>query len=273
MTAILEKLQGLQFGWRDAVDIITVAVLLYWILSLIRGTRAMQIAVGLLALVATNFLARALDLQALQTVSGQLLFYLPFAIIVLFQHEIRRALATLARKPFSAFWSVNAGDFHYDEVVTAAAELSRRRVGALIVIERAHSLRMFSEAGRQLDALVSAELLINIFTPNSPLHDGAVVIHGNRAVAAGVFLPLSTNSDAIGRHGTRHRAALGLSEETDAVVVVISEENGSISVAVDGALREHLSSEELGRALRDPDAPRIERFAPRQETTRRANVP
>ena len=272
MTSILEKLQGLQFGWRDAVDIIIVAVLLYSILNLIRGTRAMQMSVGLLLLVALNFVARALDLQALATVSGQLLFYLPFAVIVLFQHEIRRALASMARKPLGGWWSHLPEEIHHDEIVRAASELARRKIGALIVIERTQSLRMFVDAGRPIDAVVSLELLLNIFTPNTPLHDGAVVIHGPRIIAAGVFLPLSTNAEAIGRHGTRHRAALGLSEESDAFVVVISEENGSTAAAFDGTLHENLTSEELGRLLRDPEAPRVERFTPRPEV-RRANVP
>lgn len=273
MTSILEKLQGLQFGWRDAVDIVIVAVLLYGILNLIRGTRAMQMSVGLLLLVGLNFVARTLELQALATVSGQLLFYLPFAVIVLFQHEIRRALASMARKPLAGWWAHAPEEIHHEEIVRAASELARRKIGALIVIERTQSLRQFVDAGRQLDALASPELLLNIFTPNTPLHDGAVVIHGPRIIAAGVFLPLSTNVEAIGRHGTRHRAALGLSEESDAFVVVISEENGSIAAAFDGTLQENLTSEELARMLRDPEAPRVEQFAPRTEVARRANVP
>src|SRR5687768_17221220 len=273
MTSILEKLQGLQFGWRDAIDIAIVGLLIYGILNLIRGTRAMQMAIGLLVLVGANFVARAVGLQALHTLSGQLLFYLPFAIIVLFQHEIRRALASVARKPLGSGWTDRPEDVHYDEVVVAATELARRRIGALLVIERTDNLRLFVEAGKPLDAIVTTELLLNIFTPNTPLHDGAAVLHGNRIIAASVFLPLSTNVESIGRHGTRHRAALGLSEETDALIVVISEENGSIAIAFDGRLEEEVTPERLARVLRDPTAPRVEQFPTRQEAIRRANLP
>lgn len=274
MTSILEKLQGLQFGWRDAIDILIVAFLLYSVLTLIRGTRAMQISVGLLILIGLNFVARALQLPALEMVSGQLLFYLPFAIIVLFQHEIRRALASVARKPLGSLFTHRPEENAHEEIIRAASDLARRRMGALFVLEKTQNLRMFVEAGRQLDAIVSSEILINIFTPNTPLHDGAVVIHGNRIIAAGVFLPLSTNSDVIGRLGTRHRAALGLSEETDALVIAISEENGSIAAAFDGALLQDLTTDELAQLLRDPSTPiRVEPFAPRKETVRHANLP
>lgn len=273
MTSLLEKIQGLQFGWRDAVDIAIVALLLYGVLKLIRGTRAMQMAIGLILLIVLNFLARLLDLTALETLSGQLLFYLPFAVIVLFQHEIRRALASVARKPLAGWWMHTVDEVRQDEIVRASVELARRRIGALIVLERTQNLRMYVDAGRQLDAIVSAELLLNIFTPNTPLHDGAVVIHGNRIIAAGVFLPLSTNAEATGSHGTRHRAALGLSEESDALVVVISEENGAIAAAFDGTLRENLSSDELGALLIDPTMPPPERFIPREESSRLANLP
>jgi diadenylate cyclase len=273
MTSILEKIQGLQFGWRDAVDILIVAFLLYSVLNLIRGTRAMQISLGLLILIGLNFVARALQLPALEMVSGQLLFYLPFAIIVLFQHEIRRALASVARKPLGSLWTHRPEENVHEEIVRAATDLARLRIGALFVLEKTQNLRLFMEAGRELDAIVSAEILINIFTPNTPLHDGAVVIHGNRIIAAGVFLPLSTNTDVIGRLGTRHRAALGLSEETDALVIAISEENGAIAAAFDGGLQQDLTAEELTQVLRDPATPiRVQPFSPRQEK-RHAHLP
>ncbi|HVT43019.1 MAG TPA: diadenylate cyclase CdaA [Thermoanaerobaculia bacterium] len=242
---ILERLNTLDFGWRDAVDILVVAFILYNILILIRGTRAMQMAFGLMAIGGAYFIARALDLLALEALAREILFYLPFAIIVLFQHEIRRALTSFGQSPLSPFLSHRATESPFEEILSASTELARRKVGALIVMERTQSLRMFTESGKTLDAYLSAELLLNIFTPNTPLHDGAVVVHHGRILAAGCFLPLSSNTDISKNYGTRHRAALGLSEETDALVIVISEENGSIAVTLDGVLYENLDPEAL----------------------------
>lgn len=247
MTAF-ERFQALQFGWRDAIDILLVAFVLYNILVLIRGTRAMQMAIGLLLIASTYFIASAFDLLALQSLSQQILFYLPFAIIVLFQHEIRRALASFGKNPLISFISPPARGSHLDEIVEASVQLARRKIGALIVLERTQNLRAFAETGKSLDALVSSELLQNIFLPNTPLHDGAVIVQGDRMAAAGAFLPLSSNADLSTRYGTRHRAAVGMSEETDALVIVVSEENGSVAVALEGILHENM------------DAPALERF-------------
>jgi diadenylate cyclase len=252
---LFERWEALQFGWRDAIDILIVAFIIYNILMLIRGTRAMQMAIGLSLIGGAYFFARAFELLALESISQQILFYLPFAIIVLFQHEIRRGLASFGKNPLIAFLAPRGVDNHLDEVVEAAVTLSRKRTGALLALERTQSLRAFAESGRKLDALVSSELLVNIFTPNAPLHDGAVILQGDRVLAAGAFLPLSATSDIPAIYGTRHRAALGLTEETDALVVVISEENGSISAALEGVLHEYLTEETLRSFLTDHLAP------------------
>lgn len=239
MISFWDRVGSLQFTWRDAVDILVVAIVLYNILTLIRGTRAMQVTIGLVLLVSTFFIAQQFDLPALEAISREILFYLPFAIIVLFQHEIRRGLARMGANPLLRFVSLRPQTAVHDPVLQAAFLMSSRHIGALIVIERSHSLRMYADSGTALDALVTPELLINIFTPGAPLHDGAVIVQGNRIAAAGTFLPLLASDRQIG-HGTRHRAALALSEETDALVVVISEENGSVAAAHDGRLHEDL---------------------------------
>ena len=247
---VYDRVASLQFTWRDALDILIVAIVIYYILTLIRGTRAMQISVGLILLASTFFVARELDLPAVEAISREILFYLPFAVIVLFQHEIRRALARMGSNPLFAVFARRAA-VEFEPIARAAEILAAKRIGALIAIERTHSLRMLTENARLIDAAVSAELLASIFTPGGPLHDGAVVIHGDRIVAAGAVLPLTTSADATLGHGTRHRAALGLSEDSDALVIVISEENGSIAVASEGTLHENLDRASLLGLMHD----------------------
>jgi diadenylate cyclase len=239
-----DRLASLQFTWRDALDIVIVAIIIYYILTLIRGTRAMQISVGLILLASTFFIARAMDLPALEAISKQILFYLPFAVIVLFQSEIRRGLARIVSNPLLAFF-VHPPALEFEQIVRSAEILSSKRIGALMAIERTQSLRMFTDTAKPVDAIVSAELLVSIFTPGGPLHDGAVIIHGGRLIAAGALLPLTTTADLNLPHGTRHRAAIGLSEDSDALVIVISEENGSIAVAWEGKLHENLDRASL----------------------------
>jgi len=246
---VFDRLLSLNLTWRDAVDIIVVAVIIYYILVLIRGTRAMQITIGLMIIAAIVFVARILDLPALEAISARLLFYLPFAIIVVFQQEIRRALAMMAANPLAALFQTRPGLIPFDAILDACEILSAKRLGALIVIEGTHSLRLFEEGGKPVDAWVTAEMLVSIFTTGGPLHDGAVIVRGNRIAAANAFLPLTTTPDPTLAHGTRHRAAIGLSEESDALVIVISEENGSMAVASEGALQEHLDRSGLLHAL------------------------
>jgi diadenylate cyclase len=242
-------LESLQFGWRDALDIVVVAVVLYNILKLIRGTRAMQMSVGLMLLAGAYVMARALELLALERLAEEIFFYLPFAVVVLFQHELRAALANFGRNPLVSIFAPRGNRAELEVLANAAAELATRRIGALIVVERTQSLRMYAQSGKQLDAVISAELLLNIFTPNTPLHDGAVIIQESRITAAAVFLPLSSSSEVPAEYGTRHRAALGVSEETDAVVIIISEENGSIALAEEGRLHFDLSRDRLHQLL------------------------
>ena len=236
----LERLFAVQITWRDAVDILVVALIIYYILYLMRGTRAMQISIGLVLLASMFFIARAFDLRSLETISGQILFYLPLAIIVLFQHEIRRALASMGANPVFSMFRRRSSAIPYAAIVDAAIVLAAKRIGALIVIERSQTLRMYEEGAKRIDGLLTTELLVSIFTPGAPLHDGAVIVRGDRVAAAGVFLPLTPTPDPTLAHGTRHRAALGLSEESDALIVVVSEENGSIAAATEGVLHEHL---------------------------------
>lgn len=249
--SVFDRLLSLQFTWRDAADVLIVAFILYNILALIRGTRAMQVSIGLVVLASSFFVARAFDLPALEAISREILFYLPFAIIVLFQTEIRRALARMASNPLMTMFGRTAAQMPFDAVLNATEILSSKRIGALIAIERTQGLRMIAESAKPLDALVSTELLVSIFTPGGPLHDGAVIMRGNRIIAAGAFLPLTASADPKLAHGTRHRAALGLSEESDAVVIVISEENGSIALAADGTLQEHLDRAALRAGLEE----------------------
>ena len=235
-----DRLFSLQFTWRDAVDILIVTLIIYWILSLLRGTRAMQVSIGLMLLGSTFFIARAFDLPALEAISREILFYLPFAVIILFQAEIRRALARMGVNPLAHLFGRRRSTIPYDAVLNAVDILASRRIGALIVLEGSQTLRAFEDGSKPLDALLTTELLVSIFTPGGPLHDGAAIVRGDRIAVAGAFLPLTTSPDPKLAHGTRHRAAIGLTEDSDSLVVVVSEENGSVAVASDGVLRENL---------------------------------
>lgn len=248
---VFDRLLSLNFTWRDAVDIFIVALIIYSIFALIRGTRAMQISIGLILLGSTFFVARAFELSALEAISRQILFYIPFAVIVLFQQEIRRALARMVGDPLALFFRRPVGEVPIDPILHACEFMSAKQMGALIAIEGRQTLRIYEEGAKPVDSVVTNELLVAIFTPGGPLHDGAVIVRGNRIVVANAFLPLTTTPDPTLAHGTRHRAAIGLSEESDAVVIVISEENGSIAVAADGTLREHLDRTELRGILQE----------------------
>jgi len=245
-----DRLLSLQFTWRDLIDVVIVSFIIYGILALIRGTRAMQITIGLILLGSSFFVARAFDLQALESISKQILFYLPFAVIVLFQHEIRRGLARMGANPLLAWFRHRHDELDATAIVSACEVLASKRIGALIVVEGLQTLRLYEEGAKPLDAALTSELLVSIFTPGGPLHDGAVIVRANRIVVAGAFLPLTTSADPHLAHGTRHRAAIGVTEESDATVVVISEENGSIAVAREGRLVEHLDSTTLTQSLR-----------------------
>jgi diadenylate cyclase len=236
-------------SWRDAIDVVAVAIIIYNLLLLIRGTRAVQILLGIGFLGAVYYMARLFDLPTLKRLLESLLILLPIATIVLFQHEIRRALANVGRNPLLGLSRQQKAESAFNEVVLAASTLSARRVGALIVVQRLEGLRTFVDNGIRLDAVVSYDLLINLCTPETPLHDGAVIVDEDRIAAAACFLPLSVNPELSTELGTRHRAALGISEETDALAVVVSEETGVISVAFEGRLTRNLDAKGLRNTL------------------------
>jgi diadenylate cyclase len=241
------------FRWRDAVDILVVAFVIYRALVMFKGTRAVQMAVGLSALVAASLIAQWLELQSLQWLVGHFWAFWVIALVVLFQPELRRALARLGQgRAFQSLLGPTREENTrvVEEVASAVESLAARRIGALVVLERATGLRQYAELGVPLDALLSADLLSSIFLPYAPLHDGAVFVRGARVVAAGGFLPLSRNTQVGRSLGTRHRAALGITEETDAVAVVVSEETGTISVAVEGQIERVADADGLRRELR-----------------------
>ncbi len=241
-----------RFGWRDAVDILIVAVVIYEILKLIKGTRAVQMALGLGLLVAVFYVSGWAQLSTVNWFIRNMVGYVVFALIVLFQSDIRRALAHFGRASFiRSFTRTDDGDEAIEELAVAAAMLSGQRIGAIIAVEREIGLRNFIEAGIPLDATLTYDLLVTIFRPGSPLHDGAVIIQGDRVAAAACFLPLTVNPFVSKDFGTRHRAAIGLTEETDAVAVVVSEETGTISLALAGAIERGLSVDDLRVRLRE----------------------
>jgi len=238
------------FAFLDLIDIGIVALGVYWLLLLIRGTRAVQILIGLLILIATSVVSKRLQLGALDYILDNFLGSAVLIIIVLFQHDIRRALARVGRGVFRGI-SHNEESHILEEIVRAAQTLAQKRVGALIVLERETQLSDLIQEGVNVDAAVTDELLVSMFLPYSPLHDGAVVIEGGRIAQAGCILPLTTRTDLPEGVGTRHRAAVGISEESDAVVVVVSEETAALSVVHSGELIHDLDGPRLREALRD----------------------
>jgi diadenylate cyclase len=222
------------FGWRDALDILLVALLVYGALALLRRTRGAPVAIGILGFIVIWRIVVALELQTLGTILDVLVAGLPLAIVLLFQNHIRRALMLLGRLPLLRFFSRNEEELMIESIALAAMSLASKRTGALIVIERAVGLRTYTDSGIPLDARPSYELLLALFHVRSPLHDGAVVISAGRIAAAACLLPLTTKPHLAGRFGSRHRAAIGLSEETDAFIIVVSEERGTISIVRDG---------------------------------------
>jgi diadenylate cyclase len=235
--------------WRDLLDVLLVAVVIYNLLLLIRGTRAVQVLIGILLVAAVHYISGVLHLVTLQRVIEAFLIVLPFAIVVLFQQEIRRALAQFGRYPLWGLATHQKVETSFDQIILVSTTLASRKIGALIVIERLDGLRNYIENGITLDAQISYDLLLNIFTPETPLHDGAVIIQNDRIAAASCFLPLTSNPELSKAFGTRHRAALGISEETDALAVVVSEETGTISVAFDGSMTRDLDSRTLRNTL------------------------
>jgi len=239
------------------VDILLVAILIYQLLALIRGTRAAPMLVGLAVLALAFYFARLGELRTLNWLLSTLLPYVVFALIVVFQAEIRHALANLGTR-ISFGRSSNSGGDVYDDIVLAANLFAQNQTGALIVIEREIGLRTYIESGVPLDARLSYDLLATLFRPSAPLHDGAAIVQRDRIVAAACFLPLSMNPVLSTQMGTRHRAGIGVTEETDAVAVIVSEETGAISLAVKGNIERDLTVERLRERL----SQLLRRYAP-----------
>ncbi len=233
----------------SVIDILVVAVLIYGFLVLIKGTRAFQMLVGAAILAIAFYLARLGGLTTVNWLVATLLPYVVFALIVVFHVEIRQALARLGHHLAFLRLSQPAGSDSYDDIVLAVNLFSQNQTGALIVIEREIGLRTFIESGVPLDARLSYDLLATIFRPSAPLHDGAVIVQKDRVAAAACFLPLSMNPVLSTQLGTRHRAAIGITEETDALAVVVSEESGAIALAAGGNIERDLTVEYLRQRL------------------------
>jgi len=250
MTGFAALLNRPGFSWWDVVDILLVSLVIYEALKLIRGTRAMQMAAGSIVVLVLFYVSQLFPLQTVAWLIRSVLVYVVFAVIVLFQSDIRRALSHLGSAPFFRYFArAERAAETVEEVSAAAGMLSKAKIGALVVIEREIGLRNYIESGIPLDAEVSYDLITTIFQPSTPLHDGAVIIQENRVAAAACFLPLTVNPGLDRDLGTRHRAAIGVTEEGDAVAVVVSEERGEISMAVRGHLHRRLTPEELRTRL------------------------
>ena len=251
MSWITTFLRRPPIGWWDLLDILVVWILIYEVLKLIRGTRAVQMALGGGMLVALFYGSRWGHLETVNWLIRNLLSYIVFAVIVLFQSDIRRALAHLGRAPFFRYFTrPESAEESVEELIVAASMLSSQHIGAIIAIERQIGLRNYIEGGIPLDATLTYDLLLSIFQRESPLHDGAVIVQDDRIAAAACFLPLTVNPKLGKELGSRHRAAIGLTEENDAVAIVVSEETGIISVVAEGQIERALDADALRDRLR-----------------------
>jgi uncharacterized protein (TIGR00159 family) len=238
-----------QLRWQDALDIGIIAFVLYRLIHMIRGTRAMQMIIGLVVILLAYVSSQMFGLYTLNWVLDNFLGSIILVIIVIFQSDIRRALTQFGTAPlFGGADRIERGQV-LEEITKAVVSLATRGIGGLIVLEREVGLNEYIEVGTRLDARVTRELLESVFIPHSPMHDGALVIQKGRVAAARCFLPLSVDPNLSQAFGTRHRAAVGLTEETDAVVIVISEERGKISLVVGGKVTQDLDGPQLRSSL------------------------
>ncbi len=238
------------YRWfQDTVDIALVYYLFYRLLLIIKGTRAFQMLLGIGLIVLALIASQAFEFYTLDWVIHSFWSQIVIAVVILFQPEIRRALAQMGERRFFKSLSPVESSKFIEEIVKASVSMANKRIGALIVLERETDLTTIVEMGTNLDAKVSKEILTSIFLPYSPIHDGATIIRNGRIIAAGCFLPLTLSSNISKALGTRHRAAVGLTEETDAVVVVVSEETGEISVVKDGIIESNLDAPRLRKAV------------------------
>ena len=234
--------------WQDIVDILIVATLIYYIILLVRGTRSFQMIIGLFMVFVASIFSQKLGLYTLSWILDSFTSSIILVIVVIFQNEIRRALVYMGESPLHKRAKFLEKAYILEEVLRACYYLAERKIGALIAIERRASLQGYAYTGIPLDCRVSREIIISILNPQSPLHDGAILISGDRIIAASCILPLSTQI-GLRELGTRHRAALGLSEETDAVVIVVSEEKGAVSIALGGKLTKDLPQDRFRLVL------------------------
>lgn len=269
LTNFISRIGGLASNIRvnDIIDIIIVALVLYKLFMLIRETRAEQLTKGIFAIVIFTGVSEYLELYTINWILKQIMTVGALAILIMFQPELRRALEHLGRSRFLTKGFITMGESEVekvvDEFVIAVSSLSRQKIGALIVFERSTGLNEIIETGTYLNAQVSSGLIINIFIPNTPLHDGAMIVRGDKIMAAGCFLPLTDNQSLSRSLGTRHRAALGISERSDALTVVVSEETGAISIAENGKISRYLDNKTLKQVLINmygPDEPKEKFF-------------
>ena len=240
---------------RSIVDISIVSYLCYKLIQLVKETRAWQLVKGIIVILVVYMISELLKIRTLAFILNRTIELAGFALVVVFQPELRRGLEQIGRSNFKNFFSFDENDdvihttYTIEEIVKAASELSRTKTGALIVVERETKLGEIINTGTKLDSSVSAELIMNIFTPNTPLHDGALIVRDNKLKSAACFLPLTDNPNLSKELGTRHRAALGITEVSDCISVVVSEETGKISYALNGGLSRNLTSDMLRKAL------------------------
>ncbi|MDR0842245.1 MAG: diadenylate cyclase CdaA [Acidobacteriota bacterium] len=249
MDSVTGFFQITSFSFRDLIDITLVTFIVYRFLLLMRGTRGVQMTAGIVMLLLFFWVTRFSHLAAVEWLLSNVLTYIFFAIIVLYQNEIRSVLTRIGIFSIRNRGRAQARD-GIDEIVQAASTLATRKIGALIILEREVGLRNYAETGIALDATITYDLLVTIFFPKTPLHDGAAIVRKNRIVAAGCFLPLTLDPHLSQELGTRHRAAIGITEETDAVAVIVSEETGTISLAIAGNISRNYSGDGLRNALR-----------------------
>ena len=234
---------------RNLLDISVIAFIIYHLLLLVKGTRGWQMTLGVSSLFLFYYLIDYLELRTVEWLFANFFTYFIFALIVIFQAEIRRGLAHLGGEGFLNRFTSSKSREQFGEIVLAATGLSNHGIGALIVVERNIGLKNYIERGIKLDAYLTYDLLVTIFNPKSPLHDGAVIIQGTHVAAAACFLPLTLDPDLSKKLGSRHRAAIGIAEETDAVAVVISEETGEISAVIEGKITRDLDGPQLLKVL------------------------
>ncbi len=255
--SIFDFLQIAPLSIRDIIDIALVAYLIYRFLLLVKGTRGAQMTFGIVVLLLFYYVTRFYRLTAVQWLLTNFLTYIVFGIIVLYQNEIRRGLANIGKTPLLGGYHRRGSKEGFEEIILAATTLASKKIGALIVLEKDIGLKNYAESGIALDAVLTYDLLVTIFSPNTPLHDGAVIVQHNRIIAAGCFLPLTLDPYLSKELGTRHRAAIGITEETDAIAVIVSEETGIVSAASEGKITRNLDATGLRAFLQSAVALRL----------------